>query len=211
MKTFYTRDELKNLGLKHYGEDVLIGRNTVLYHPELLVLGNHVRIDDFTTISGKVVLGNYIHIAQFCSLYGGTSGIQMDDFSGLSSHIAVYATSNDYSGKSMTNPMVPEQYKQTDKNMPVHIQKHVVVGCMSVILPGVTIGEGCAVGAMSLCNKSMPSWGIYAGIPCVRVKERSKNILELEEKFNKEQKGGGVTLNPYSCAQAAEYIRGLAA
>lgn len=210
MKTFYTRDELKTLRIKQYGEDVLIGRNAILYHPELLVLGNHVRIDDFTTISGKVVLGNYIHIAQFCSLYGGTSGIQMDDFSGLSSHVAVYATSNDYSGKSMTNPMVPEKYKPTDRNLPVHIQKHVVIGCMSVVLPGVTIEEGCAVGAMSLCNKKMPSWGIYAGIPCARVKERSKEILELEKMFDTEQMGG-VTQHSNNCIRVPIFMRGLAA
>ena len=50
MDNFLSQDELKELGLKHCGEDVWIGRHAVLYHPEKLSIGNHVRIDDFTVI-----------------------------------------------------------------------------------------------------------------------------------------------------------------
>ncbi len=186
ISTFFSEEELKNVGLKCYGENVKISRNAVLYNPDLLEVGNNVRIDDFTTISGKVILGDYIHIAQFCGLYGGTEGIFMDDFSGLSSKVIIYATSNDYSGESMTNPTVPEKYKPTDKNMPVHIGKHVVIGAASVILPGITIGEGSAVGSMTMVIKSLDPWGIYAGSPAKRIKERKKTLLELEKKLRDE-------------------------
>lgn len=190
--TFYSAEELKELGLKKYGYNVLISRNAILYNPEFLEIGNNVRIDDFTTISGRVILGDYIHIAQFCGLYGGSEGIMMDDFSGLSSRVVIYATSNDYSGESMTNPTVPEKYKVTDKNMAVFLQKHVIIGAACVILPGVTIGEGSSVGALSLCSKSLEAWGIYAGSPAKRIKERSSKLLELEEKLRSEEKFGGV-------------------
>lgn len=184
--SFMNENELNSIGLKKFGKNVLISKNAILYNPELLEIGSNVRIDDFTTISGKVVLGSYIHIAQFCSLYGGDSGIYMKDFSGLSSKSIIYATSNDYSGESLTNPMVPANYKQTDKNAKVCIGKHVVIGCMSVILPGVTIEDGSAVGAMSLVNKSLDSCGLYCGIPAKRIKERSKKIFELEDELKKE-------------------------
>ena len=85
MGNFLSEEELKNLGLKAYGKDVLIGRHAVLYSPQSLSVGNHVRIDDFTIISGNVTLGDYIHVSQFCGLYGGEAGIEMEDFSGLSS------------------------------------------------------------------------------------------------------------------------------
>lgn len=185
--SFYNVEELKELGLKKYGENVLISRNAILYNPEDIEIGNNVRIDDFTTISGKVKLGSYIHIAQFCGLYGGKAGIFFEDFAGLSSKSIIYATSNDYSGESMTNPMVPEKYKKTDKNAPVCLGRHVVVGCMSVILPGVTIGEGSSVGAMSMVTKSLESWGVYAGIPVKKIKDRSKKLLELEQEFIMEE------------------------
>lgn len=190
MSNFLDEKELEALGLKSYGKNVLIGRHAVLYSPEKLEIGNNVRIDDFTTISGKVVLGDYIHIAQFCGLYGGTEGIYMEDFTGLSSRVVIYATSNDYSGESLTNPMVPEKYKKTDKNLPVYLRKHVIIGCTSVILPGVDIGIGSSVGAMSMVGKSLEPWGVYAGVPVKKLKERSKNLLLLEEQLRQEEKEG---------------------
>ena len=104
----------------------------------------------------------------------------MGDFSAFSSKCAVYATSDDYSGESMSNPMVPERYRTTETNAPVVLKKHVLVGCMSVVLPGVTIGEGSSVGSMTLCDRSLEPWGIYVGIPARRIKDRSKKLLELE-------------------------------
>lgn len=190
METFYTRDELETLGLNSFGKNVLISRNVMIYNPELLTIGNNVRIDDFTTISGKVVLGDYIHISQFCGLYGGSEGIYMEDFSGLSSRVVVYATSSDYSGASMTNPTVPEKFRATDKNAAVYLRKHALVGCTSVVLPGVEIGEGTSVGAMSMVGKSLEPWGVYAGSPAKKLKERSKNLLVLEEQLRLEEKAG---------------------
>ena len=183
---YYSENELKEIGIKKYGTNIFISRNSILYHPEQLEIGNNVRIDDFTTISGKVILGNYIHIAQFCGLYGGSMGIFMDDFSGLSSKVTIYATSNDYSGNTMTNPMVPAKYKTTDKNSMVKIGRHVIVGCDSVILPGVILADGCAVGAMTLCNKSLDSFKIYGGVPAKMLKERGRKLLDLEKQLMEE-------------------------
>lgn len=183
MDNFLKEDELKKLGLKKYGDDILIGRHVVLYNPELMILGNHVRIDDFTIISGVVVLGNYIHISQFCGLYGGRDGIYMENFSGLSSKCSVYAVSDDYSGSSMTNPMIPIEYKPKMISAPVTIKKHAIIGCNSIIFPGVSVGEGTAVGSMSLCNKTTEEWSIYTGIPAHKTGERKKDIINLESQF----------------------------
>ena len=49
------------------------------------------------------------------------------------------------------------------------------------------VKEGSAVGCMSLVSKTIESWGIYAGIPCHKIKDRKKNLLELERKFLQEQ------------------------
>jgi len=193
VETYYREEELKSLGLKKYGSNVKISRHAIIYRPEELEVGSNVRIDDFTTISGKVTLGSYIHIAQCCSLFGGTAGIVMEDFSGLSSHVAIYATSNDYSGGFMTNPTVPEKYTYSI-NAPVCLGRHVIIGCMSVVLPGVTVPEGCAVGSMALCNKNLEPWGIYVGAPVRRLKERKKNLLELECELMENVEAKGKTI-----------------
>ena len=61
--------------------------------------------------------------------------------------------------------------------------KHVIVGSGSVILPGVALEDGVAVGALSLVSKDCKAFGIYAGNPARRVKERKRDLLELEKQF----------------------------
>jgi galactoside O-acetyltransferase len=61
----------------------------------------------------------------------------------------------------------------------VIIRKYSQVGAGCTIMPNLTIEEGVAVGAMSFINKSLQSWGIYAGIPAIRIKDRNIKLLEL--------------------------------
>lgn len=184
--SFYSERELAELGLKSYGKDVLISRKVSIYSASGITIGNNVRIDDFCVLSGNIILGNYIHIAVYSALFGGQAGIEMKDFSTLSSRCAVYAKSDDYSGNTLTNPTVPEKYCGVIEER-VTVGKHVIVGAGTTILPGVEIGDGCAVGSMSLVNKSLEQWGIYAGIPCKFIKPRSRKLLELEARFLEEK------------------------
>lgn len=180
--SFYKVEELKELGFKSVGEDVMISRKASLYGSERMEIGNHVRIDDFCILSGSIILGDYIHIAAYTALFGGEEGIRVESFCGLSSGVVIFTTSSDYSGNSMTNPTVPKEYKN-DTCGKVILGKHVIVGTGSSIMPNVIIGEGTSVGSMSLVNKSLDPWGIYAGIPCKKIKERSKKLLEMEQKM----------------------------
>lgn len=183
MSNFLSEKELSELGLKKYGKNVLIGRHVVLYSPETLEMGDDVRIDDFTIISGRVTMGSFIHVSQFCGIYGGDKGVIMEDFSAISSKSSVYAVSDDYTGMSMTNPMVPIQYRTTIISKAVHIGKHAIIGCNSVVLPGVDIPEGAAVGALSLVTRSLEPWTINTGIPARKSSDRHRDILELEKNF----------------------------
>lgn len=181
-ESFYSEKELVGLGLKKYGIDVLISKKASIYDAGNIIIGNHVRIDDFCVLSGKVTLGDYIHIAVYSALFGGAEGIEMKDFSGLSARCILYAGSDDYSGNALTNPMLPREYRGVYEDR-VIIGRHAIVGAGTTILPGVELGEGCAVGSMSLVNKSLEQWGVYAGIPCRYIKARSRKLLELEAKF----------------------------
>lgn len=178
---FYSREELEKIGFKSLGENVLISDKTSIYSPEKISIGNSVRIDDFCILSGEITLENYIHVAAYGALFGG-AGIQIKDFAGLSSRVTIYSQSDDYSGETMTNPTIPEKYKKITYGK-VTIGKHCIVGASSIILPGVNIEEGTAVGAMSLINRSTEAWKIYSGIPARALKDRKKDLLELEKEF----------------------------
>lgn len=178
--SFYSVEELQTFGFGAYGENVLISRKASIYSPEKIKMGSDVRIDDFCILSGRIELGNYIHIAAYTALYGGDKGIYINDFANLSSRVCVYSVSDDYSGESMTNPMVSDIYKNV-MSAAVHIEKHVIIGSTSVIMPGVTLAEGSTFGSFSFVTKNSKPWSINAGIPARKMKARCKKILELEK------------------------------
>lgn len=176
--SFYSREELLQIGFKHIGDNVNISRKVSIYNAKAISIDNNVRIDDFCILSGKIVIGSYIHISAYCVLYGGDTGIIINNYAGLSARTTVYAITDDFSG----NYMVGVQHDDKNRNIikgVVVIGEYVQIGAGCVILPNVTIEEGVAVGAMSLINKNLDSWHIYAGIPCKKIKERSKKMLDL--------------------------------
>lgn len=183
--SIWTREELLAMGFAYVGEDVRISQRASIYAPDRIQIGNHVRVDDFAVLSGKIELGDYIHIAVHSSLFGGKEGIQVEDYVNISSRVAIYALSDDYSGFTMTNPMIPEKYKHVDYGV-VTIGRHTIIGTASTIMPHVDIGEGCAFGAYSFVKSSCEPWGIYAGIPCQRIAERSRELLNLERQMREE-------------------------
>lgn len=185
MSSFYSDEELKRIGFKRIGDNVLLSRNASIYGANNVEIGNHVRIDDFCILSGHIKLGSYIHIAAYSALFGGISGIELEDFSGLSSRCVIYGESDDYSGETMTNPMIPDLYRHVTGGKVV-LKKHVILGTGVSVLPNSIVGEGTAIGSMSLVNSSLAPWGIYAGIPCRKIGDRKKGLLEKEKAFWRE-------------------------
>ena len=183
MSNYYSPDELKRLGIKYAGENVLISKKASIYNPDKMEFGNNVRIDDFCVLSGKIIFGSFIHITAFNLIAGADEGVFFDDFTTLAYRCLVFTRSDDYSGETLVNSMIPEKYRYNTIKQPVHIKKHVIIGANSVIFPGVDIEEGVSVGAMSLVLKPTEPWSIYAGIPAKRIKERKKDLLKQEELF----------------------------
>lgn len=183
--SFYSREQLYNIGFQSIGENVYISRKASIYGAEKMFLGSNVRVDDFCILSGSIKMGNYIHIAAYSAVYGGTAGVEINDFVNISSRVTIYAECDDFSGMTMTNPMVPDKYKKVH-NEKVVIEKHALIGATTVVLPGVHIEEGGAFGSFSFINHHTEAWSINAGIPCRKIGERKKDLIELEQKFWKD-------------------------
>ncbi|RTE65233.1 acyltransferase [Amphritea opalescens] len=185
---FLTRKQLESVGFASLGSNVLISDKASLYNPEKISIGSHVRIDDFCVISAGVdgiIIGDYVHIAVFSSLIGA-GRIILSDFVNLSSRVSVYSSNDDYSGATLTNPMVPSEFKNV-QSADVELKKHVIVGSGSVILPGVTLHEGVAIGALSLVSKNCEEFKIYSGVPARAIKNRKKDLKAVEVEFLNKQ------------------------
>lgn len=179
----YSEAELSGI-FKSIGRNVRISASCVIIGAENIEIGNNVRIDEFCTlkaVGGYIRLGSFIHLGGGCALYG-RHGIVMEDFSGLSAGARIFSGSDDYSGEHLTNPTVPDRFLKVSTGE-IRLCRHVIVGAGSVILPGVHIGEGSAVGSLALVCKSLEPWGIYAGNPAKRIKKRSQRLLEMEREL----------------------------
>lgn len=170
--------------LLNFGQRVQISPHACIYgDPFNIRIGNDVRIDDFCVIvaNGPLTIGNHVHFAPHCVIQAG-GGIEIADFCAFSSGTKLITNSDDYSGAVMCGPTLPPHVRRSIKR-PIKIGKHVILGVNTTVLPGVTIGEGCATGAHTLVTKSLESWGIYVDTPARRLKEREKGCLALEAKL----------------------------
>ncbi len=184
---YLTRSELLKLDLLSLGDDVLVSEHCALHGTECMRIGDNVRIDDFVVITAREELriGSHVHVGAQVFV-AGAWGVEIGDFSGLSPGVAVFSATDDFSGASLTGPTVPERYRAV-RSGPVLIGRHVVVGAQSVILPGVRLGDGVAVGALSLVDRSLDAWTIYGGVPARALKERSREALRLEGELLREE------------------------
>lgn len=184
---FLSRGELLNFGFKSIGKNVLISDKASIYNAKNISIGTNVRIDDFCILSAGlkgIEIGNYVHVACFVSLIGNEK-IVLEDYVGISSKTAVYSSSDDYSGEFMTNPTIANEYKSVDSR-PVIFKKYSIIGAGCVILPGVVVGEGAAIGALSLVAKRIQEWGVYSGNPIKFIKNRKREMLRFLPILEKE-------------------------
>lgn len=175
------------LPLARVGADVTIWPLAKIIGPEQLEIGDSVIVDDFVLLSSgqRTRLGSFVHIAAFASLVGGGE-LVVEDFAGISGGSRVYTGNDDYLGGSLTGPTVPAPYRVAQRSF-VRIGRHAIIGANSVVLPGVTIGEGAAVGAGSVVTRDLAPWKVYAGAPCRVIKERPRErMLELERQLRAE-------------------------
>ena len=199
--SFLSSEELRALKFASLGQDVRISRKCSIYGAEKMSIGSHVRIDDFCILSGKIQIGNFVHISAWCGLYG-RFGIEIGNFCGVSPRSTLFSATDDFSGEAMISPMVPENLVKLTTGK-IRLRDFSQVGADSVVMPAVTFEEGAVCGAFSFVNRSLDAWSINVGIPCKFLKVRSKRAKELsllieesgEISMNIKSIGGGNSFN----------------
>lgn len=169
---------------KKIGHNVRIFETAKIAYPENVEIGDNVIIDDFVLIIAKkkIIIGSNVHIASFVSITGNEDFI-MGDFTGLSTGSKILTSTDDFSGPYLTNPTVPDEFKNVTSK-PVIMKKFALVGANSIVLPGSIIEEGVSIGANSLVNGITKPYSVYVGSPIRLVKEKDRyKILQLEKEY----------------------------
>lgn len=156
-----------------------------LIHSKYVLLGEKVRISEYTTISAwplnktenkpLITIGNNVRIGAFAHITS-MNGIIIEDNVLLGKFVTISDNShgsNDYSDLDLP----PKERKLSSKGK-VIIKKNVWVGDKATILPGVCIGEYSIIGANTVVVKNVPPYSIVCGNPGRIVKTINKVIYE---------------------------------
>ena len=88
----------------------------------------------------------------------------------------------------MTGSLIPDVYKNIISGQ-ITIGTHVVIGTGAVIMPGVVLGDFCAVGTNTVITKNTKKGVFYYGNPAIQIKKRDiESVLRKQEDFEKREK-----------------------
>jgi len=123
-------------------------------------IGNNCKLDDYVNTSGYVDIGNNIRIKR-CSMIGQAVRIEDDAWIG--------------SGVCTTRIKYPKTVGKEEKYEEwITVKRGAIIGSRALLLAGVTIGEGAAIGAGALVAKDCEPMGVYIGHPATLKRYREK-------------------------------------
>lgn len=107
--------------------------------------------------------------------------LNLDDECGIANNVILYSQGKIFVGKqsviSQGSHLCAGTHDYTKKGfplitMPIVIGDNAWIAAEAFIHPGVTIGNGCVIGARAVVTKDMPEWMVCGGHPCKPLKER---------------------------------------
>ena len=176
---FMPRSEVAEIAFEACGDPLFIDTHAVIYGAERIRLGSNVRIDAGVLLSaatGRIELGSRVHISAGVQVYGGGT-VRIDDLACVSPRATLLSATDDFRGPFLSGPLVPDPLRNV-LAAPISCERYSLVGCGAVVLPGVTIGKGATIGALSLVIEDVPPGAIMAGAPARQVGARDLDELE---------------------------------
>ena len=166
----------------YVGEDVFIGKYCIFTAPSLIRLQNRVRIDPFCLITVNLTVSSNCQICSHSVIGGGSKHkVNLGEFCFIGYGSKLFCGSEDYSGEY--GPVNDFWGKNKVFSGDITFKDFSGIASDVIIMPGVTLPEGCTIGAKSFVYKN-PSdpWTIYLGNPLREHKVRNRDqILALSK------------------------------
>nr|WP_315161304.1 CatB-related O-acetyltransferase [uncultured Flavobacterium sp.] len=123
-------------------------------------------------VSSDLVAGSYVFIGFNCVIY---SKVKIGDYTMLAPEVKIIGGDHKYDVVGL--PMI---FSGRDKQLNTEIGKDVWIGSRSIIMRGVTIGDGAIIAANSVVTKDVEAYAIVGGSPAKFIKNRFNNIEDIE-------------------------------
>lgn len=171
--------------LNSFGRNVFISKLAEIRRPKLVSVGSNVAIDSGFYITTAAQIGNYVHIGPYVTCIGGAAAkVNVGNFVGIAAGARLICLGDEQMGSGLVGPLMPDEYRDRIVGGEIILEEFSSVGTNAIIFPGVTIAEGCVVGAGSVVTKDTRPWTVYVGNPArpVRIRE-DKKMKEYGEKL----------------------------
>ena len=156
---------------KSVGDDLQVGPDVVLKHPETMEFGHSVFIGAQAMIQGRFDgtcrIGNHVWIGP--QAYFDARNLVLEDYVGWGPGAKVLGSQ--HTGEPVDAPIITTPL--TIK--PVVIGYGADIGTNSTILPGVHVGANAIIGAGAVVNSDVPEFAIAAGVPARVLRLRDGN------------------------------------
>ena len=119
--------------------------------------GKDSSVYDTCLVMGEVKIGSHVWVGPYTLLDGSSADLIIEDFVSIDSGVMIYT--HDSTKYYVSGGIAPFEKGA------VIIKSNTVVGTMSMVGCGVTIGNHCVIGAHSFVNKDIPDFSIAAGVP----------------------------------------------
>jgi galactoside O-acetyltransferase len=162
-------------------DSTFISANVEIRRPRIVRIGRHTNVDSGVYCTTALRLGDYVHLAAYCTIIGGPNGLfEMGHFSTLGAGSRIVCVSDAHPDGGLVGPRIPEALKDAKYVVaaPVRFEPMAIGTTQIIVLPGVTLGMGCFVGAGSLVTKDVPPWAVVVGTPAKVIRERSRASRE---------------------------------
>lgn len=128
--------------------------------------GKNVNIEKNASFTPELKIGENSGVGINCEMNGN---IAIGDNVMMGPEVVIYTTRHNTDRCDII--MIEQGMKEP---LPVKIGNDVWIGRRVIILPGVTIGDGCVIGAGAVVTKDVPSYSVVAGVPAKIVKRRDE-------------------------------------
>lgn len=119
--------------------------------------GKNTSIYDTSVVLGDVEVGDNVWIGPYTLLDGFNAKLRIGNYVSIDSGVMIYT--HDTTRMYVSGGIAPAEVGD------VTIGNCTVLGTMSIVSCGVTIGNHCIIGAHSYVNTDIPDCSIAAGIP----------------------------------------------
>ena len=132
-------------------------------------IGDHVRLDSIvatlelvTEPDGLLDVEQHVYLNSGCSL-GATKLIRVGAYSLLGPHCMLMDNAYHY--------VEPDRRLERPESHPIILERNVWLGARTIVLPGVTIGEGACTAAGSVVTHDVSQRTLVAGVPARFVRQ----------------------------------------